>query len=200
MSKITVIVGSHRNESQSNKIGRMINAKLAELNNVESTSILDLAVTELPFWKEEYAQAESEQIQKVGEQLKDSDAFVIISPEWNGMVPSALKNLFLLYSANEFGHKPALIASVSSGIGGTYPVTELRSSTYKNSRICYIPEHLIFRDVEGIFNGLAGTDNDAERYMSERTDFCLDYLTLYSDSLKQVRANQPVNEEFGNGM
>lgn len=200
MSKITIISGSHRNDSQSAKIGSMINEKLNQQAGVESVTMLDLATTDLPFWSESYSEAESELISKVGQQLADSDAFVIIAPEWNGMVPSALKNLFLLYSAGEFGHKPALIGSVSAGIGGTYPVTELRNTTYKNSRICYIPEHLIFRDVEGIFNGQLDSENEAQRYMSERTDFCLDYLLLYSEAMKKVRAEQPVNAEFGNGM
>lgn len=200
MSNITIIVGSHRNDSQSGKVGRLIGDKLNQLKGVESVSTLDLATTELPFWKEEYSVEESELISAVGKQLANSDAFVIIAPEWNGMVPSALKNLFLLYSAGEFGHKPALIGSVSAGIGGTYPVTELRSTTYKNSRICYIPEHLIFRDIETMFNGAADSENDAQRYMSERTDFCLDYLLLYSEAMKKVRAEQPVNAEFGNGM
>lgn len=200
MNKITVIVGSHRNDSQSGKVGRVIANKLEAMDGVESVSTLDLATADLPFWQESYTDEEQARIKQTREQLTESDAFVVIAPEWNGMVPSALKNLFLLYSAGEFAHKPALIASVSAGIGGTYPVTELRSTTYKNSRICYIPEHLIFRDVESIFNEDSDNSNDAHRYMSERTDYALDYLVLYSNSLKQVREQQPVNKEFGNGM
>jgi hypothetical protein len=39
-----------------------------------------------------------------------------------------------------------LIIAVSGGAGGgAYPVAELRMSSYKNSRICYLPEHLIVR-------------------------------------------------------
>lgn len=183
MNKITVIVGSHRNDSQSGKVGRVIANKLEAMDGVESVSTLDLATADLPFWQESYTDEEQARIKQTREQLTESDAFVVIAPEWNGMVPSALKNLFLLYSAGEFAHKPALIASVSAGIGGTYPVTELRSTTYKNSRICYIPEHLIFRDVESIFNEDSDNSNDAHRYMSERTDYALDYLVLYSNSL-----------------
>jgi NAD(P)H-dependent FMN reductase len=200
MNKVTVIVGSHRNDSQSGKVGRVIANKLEAMDGVDSVSTLDLATADLPFWQESYTDEEQARIKQTREQLRESDAFVVIAPEWNGMVPSALKNLFLLYSAGEFAHKPALIASVSAGIGGTYPVTELRSTTYKNSRICYIPEHLIFRDVESIFNEDSDNSNDAHRYMSERTDYALDYLVLYSNSLKQVREQQPVNKEFGNGM
>ncbi|MCB1905163.1 MAG: NAD(P)H-dependent oxidoreductase, partial [Gammaproteobacteria bacterium] len=85
-------------------------------------------------------------------QLRASDGFVIVSPEWHGQVPSGLKNFFLLCSVRELGHKPALIVTVSSIDGGAYPVAELRMSSYKNNRICYIPEQIIVRKVEQVLN------------------------------------------------
>jgi len=200
MNRVAIIVGSHRDKSESLKIGQMIEQKLIAHDSCASAVLIDLASLELPFWQESYTDEESKAIARTRDLLVHADAFVFVVPEWNGMVPSAMKNLFLLYSTSEFGHKPALIASVSAGIGGTYPITEMRSSTYKNSRICYIPEHLIFRDVTTIFNNSEDDDKEVERYMSERTDFCLDYLTLYSDSLKTVRERAPNNPEFGNGM
>ncbi len=136
--------------------------------------------------------------------LIEADGFIVISPEWNGMVPSVLKNLFLLYSTDVFAHKPGLIASISAGVGGSYPITELRTSSYKNSRICYLPEHLIFRHVTSIFNDSDDypDDNDesTQSYMSERTDYCLDLLLSYSAALKTVRADVLQNPKFGNGM
>ena len=73
---------------------------------------------------------------------------MVIAPEWHGQVPAGLKNFFLICGRAEVGHKPALITTVSSGDGGAYPVAELRMSSYKNNRICYIPEQLIIRNVE----------------------------------------------------
>ena len=60
----------------------------------------------------------------------------------------SLKNFFLYTKHSELAHKPALIVSISAGRGGSYPVHELRTSSYKNNRLCYIPEHLIIRNVE----------------------------------------------------
>ena len=40
-------------------------------------------------------------------------------------------------------HKPGLIVTVSAGLGGSYPVTELRISSHKNTRLCYIPDHVL---------------------------------------------------------
>ena len=38
-------------------------------------------------------------------------------PEWGGMVPSQVKNIFLLASNNEFAHKPGLIVTLSESLG-----------------------------------------------------------------------------------
>ena len=88
------------------------------------------------------------------------------------MVPSAVKNFFLLCSAQELGHKPGLIVSISSSRNGAYPVAELRMSSFKNNRLLYIPEHLILRDVEKMFNpGEPGLEDDI--YYRQRLDYCL---------------------------
>ena len=57
-----------------------------------------------------------------------------------------------MFNRFQLGHKPALIVTVSSADGGAYPVAELRMSSYKNNRICYLPEHVILRNVERILN------------------------------------------------
>ncbi len=71
-----------------------------------------------------------------------------VSARMRSSVPAGLKNFFLMFSRFELGHKPAMIVAVSSGDGGAYPVAELRMSSYKNNRICYIPEQLNLRNVE----------------------------------------------------
>ena len=80
----------------------------------------------------------------ISNKLASSDAFIVISPEWHGMAPAGLKNFFLMWGKGELAHKPALIITVSSGDGGSYPVAELRMSSYKNNRICFLPELPIF--------------------------------------------------------
>ena len=69
------------------------------------------------------------------DRMRRADGFVIISPEWAGMVPPGLKNILLFAGPREVGHKPALIVAVSASRGGSYPVNELRTSGNKNSRI-----------------------------------------------------------------
>ena len=202
--KITIISGSHRDNSQSSKVARHIQQTL-ENGICEETWLFDLANNPLPLWDQGVWEGDAkwtELLTPLKQQLSSSDAFVIIAPEWHGQVPAGLKNFFLLFSKNELGHKPALIVTVSSADGGAYPVAELRMSSYKNNRICYIPDHVILRNVEKVLNDNA-QDNDAgaDAYFRERIVWSLNILKQYAIGLKLVRDSGVTNtDKFNNGM
>lgn len=201
--KIGIISGSHRRSSQSEKVARYINSCL---NNKDIDTWLSLlANNPLPLWDEsiwEGDKAWMERLDPLKKALSECDGFVIISPEWNGQVPSGLKNFFLMFSNREIGHKPALLVAVSSGIGGSYPIAELRMSSYKNNRICYLPEHLIIRNVESILNeDMNDNDEESHTYYLERIDWSLDILCGYTKALKSMRDTTNIfHEKFKNGM
>ena len=203
--KISIISGSHRNPSQSEKIGRYVEQLLQnEFTDVEPF-LYSLADNPLPLWDQSLWEADAEWeklLAPLKEQFSSSDAFVIITPEWHGQVPAGLKNFFLMFNRFELGHKPAFIISVSSGDGGAYPVAELRMSSYKNNRICYIPEQLVIRKVESVFNKDAKDNNsDSDSYYKERLKWTLTILESYAKALKVVRAETEVHhDKFGNGM
>ena len=102
----------------------------------------------------------------------------------------------------DVGHKPAMIVTVSNGDGGAYPVAELRMSSYKNNRLCYIPEHVIVRNVESVLNDDPSKNNEsADTYFRERIDWTLDVLLAYAGALKPVReSGVTLSSKFGNGM
>jgi len=202
--KISIINGSHRENSQSLKVAKYIQGVL-DAGISEQSWLCSLASNPLPLWDQGVWDGDpkwQELLPPIKEQLSSSDAFVVITPEWHGQVPAGLKNFFLLFGKNELGHKPALIVSVSAGDGGAYPVAELRMSSYKNSRICYIPEHVIVRHVEKVLNDSA-EDNDArsDPYIRERLQWSLNMLKQYAMALKQVRdSGATETDKFKNGM
>ncbi|AMO57189.1 flavoprotein [Endozoicomonas montiporae] len=199
--KLTIITGSHRRESQSERIGHVLSERVAALGLFDECEVFSLSGNPLPLWDEVIFSGDEQWkalLSPLKQKLRESDAFVVVSPEWNGMVPSALKNFFLLFGALELGHKPALITAVSSGQGGSYPVAELRMSSYKNARLCFIPEHLIVRGVESALNG---EDPAADALLQDRADYALKLLGEYSKALRQVRASGVVDHKtFRNGM
>lgn len=202
--KICIISGSHRNNSQSSKVAKHYQKVL--LNGVcDDAPIIDLADNPLPLWDQGIWDGDEKWaslLQPYRETLSSSDAFVVITPEWHGQVPAGLKNFFLIFGKNELGHKPAKIVGISSADGGAYPVAELRMSSYKNSRLCYIPEHIIIRNVEKVLNDNASDNNAAaDEYFRERIEWSLNILKQYAIALKVVRdSGATQTDKFGNGM
>jgi len=202
--KITIISGSHRENSQSSKVAKHYQNVL--LNGIcDEAPIVDLAGNPFPLWDEGLWNGDekwNQLLTPTREILNTSDAFVVIAPEWHGQVPSGLKNFFLLFGKNELGHKPAKIVTVSSADGGSYPVAELRMSSYKNNRLCYIPEHIILRNIEKILNdNVEDNDASADEYFKQRILWSLNILKQYALALKQVRESGATETDmFGNGM
>ncbi len=198
------INGSHRNPSQSGKVTDFLQ-QTAEAEGVCQRSWrFDLADNPLPLWDQgiwDGDPAWHERLAPVREGLQASDALVVVTPEWHGMAPAGLKNFFLMLNAGLVGHKPALLVGVSNGPGGAYPIAELRMSSYKNNRICYIPEQLIIRDVEKVLNPQGDNDPEADPYYRARSLYALRILGAYAQALGAVRASGlTFDERFKNGM
>jgi NAD(P)H-dependent FMN reductase len=189
--RLGIIIGSHRSNSQSTKVGSYINSSINRLNSSADVYTIDLANNPFPLWDETKWQPESELSKHwapYSEELKKCSGFIVISPEWSGMATPALKNFFLFCGANELSHKPALIITVSAGRGGSYPVAELRMSSFKNTAIVYLPEHVIVQSVDSVLNDDKINEADkADTYIKRRIDYALSILFQYSVALTQVR-------------
>src|SRR3989338_5167958 len=185
MLNIALGAGSGRNNSQSGKVARFLRQRLIQLGYTDDaqSNVIDLGLAPLPLWPAEDAGPWG----LYSKQLAAADAVVIISPEWNGMACPAIKNFFIYASKAELAHKPGLLVGVSSGVGGAYPISELRASSYKNCRLCYLPEHLILRQVEQLLNGPEAA-SETEQRLHARIDYALDILVKYGTALKPVRA------------
>lgn len=198
--KISVIAGSHRRESQSARVGRYIEDELKKLG--ASTFFLSLAENPIPLWDEDvWAGSEkwSDLWGPISKELGESAGAVVVSPEWSGMAPAGLKNFFLLCS-KELSHKPAMLVGVSSSIGGAYPIAELRMSSYKNTRICYMPDHVIVRNAESMLKPGVPTDKHDEN-LRARITYTAKVLLEYSKAFTTIRESGVIDmKTFPNGM
>ena len=90
--QFTIISGSHRHNSQSEKVANYVQSALAE-RGIQA-GIFSLAGNPLPLWDESIWSGNpewSERLTPLAAQLVASDGFVIITPEWHGQVPAGLK-------------------------------------------------------------------------------------------------------------
>ncbi|BBM84751.1 NADPH-dependent FMN reductase [Candidatus Uabimicrobium amorphum] len=182
---ITIICGSQRVQSESGKLALFLQEKIAELFPETQTNLFDLGKNPLPLWNEGVWQGTDEWKtiwHPIAETLNSSDGIILISPEYGGMVPPALKNFLLLCGGKDIAHKPGLIVGVSSGRGGSYPIAELRTTGYKNNRLCWIPDHVIVRDIANFNKNPSEYQRDIDRM-----EYSLKMLNEYAKALTLVR-------------
>lgn len=199
--KVAIVTGSHREGAESERVGKYLES-VARRAGVEPV-LISLSKNPLPLWDEGvWAGAENwtSVWSPIAHTLQQCDGLIIVTPEWAGMVPPGLKNFLLLCSTAEVGHKPALIVSVSSGLGGSYPIAELRTSSYKNNRLVYIPEHVIVRNVGEMLHGeKPASDHDAGT--RSRLGYAVALLKEYAQALKLVRESSVIDHKsFPYGM
>lgn len=192
---ICVIAGSTRANSSSLNVARFVEQQLGSLAT-SSVSILDLAAADLPMWQEGI---DLDALAATKKQLQQADAFVFIVPEWHGMAPPAVKNLFFLFSG-VFRHKPALLVGVSSGTGGRYPIPEMRSTTYKNSFVNYMPLNVVIDRVDKVISP-EGTYIAEKAFVLNRMEDGLKTLSVYAEAFSQIRQHEVITPaRFGNGV
>lgn len=194
--KLTIIAGSHRPTSQSGKVARFISNMVAQNLPEFSPELIDLGLLQLPLWEEDPEQIGTATYpavwESVSRQLAASDALVIIAPEWSGMAPPSLKGLLLRCDRNELTHKPALLVGVSSGFGGAYPLAELRANSSKDTKVCYIPESVIVRQVRLHLND-AVPQHQSDQGLHARLLYSLRVLSAYASALITVRQSGTID-------
>lgn len=128
MSKVLIIVASmHKNM----ELGLTVQKRIESLNH--SSELLSLVPLSLPLFTPEYKESHGlpETLLNVVSQLKQSETFIMIAPEYNGGIPPILTNFLAWVSAATeewrdcFNGKKAAIAT-HSGSGGLHLLMALR--------------------------------------------------------------------------
>jgi NAD(P)H-dependent FMN reductase len=184
-----LVSGSTRKNSQSAKVTRFVEGELAAADPGAQIEVVDLSEAQPELWHEGFW-AEGPPPCPVWARLSPvfarAEGLVIVSPEWNGIVPPSLTNLFLLASRGELAHKPALLVGVSATQGGAYPLASLRASSQKNTQICYVPDQIVVRDARNVLEGPEPQgENDA--LLRERIAYSVRVLREYTAAFRQIR-------------
>ncbi len=195
---LLIISASQRYPSQSRKVADYLKQTVEKNKFFDTVQLIDLGQNPLPLWDQGVWDGTPEwkhMLNPVIEQMRKADAFILVIPEWNGMATPAIKNLTLFAGEHITGHKPVLLVSVSAGISGQYPISDLRVSGYKNTKWVYIPDHLIVRFVNSVMNG-DKPENDNDALIRERAEYSLKQLKLYAEALQSIRNKLEFDERF----
>ncbi|MEX0877891.1 MAG: NAD(P)H-dependent oxidoreductase [Candidatus Spechtbacterales bacterium] len=129
--KIKIILGSTRQGRFSEKPGNWILGEAQKKDTVDA-ELLDLRDYPMPFYNEPISPAmiedgaySNEIVRKWAEKIKEADAFIMVTPEYNHGTSAVLKNaLDSVYA--EWNNKPVGFVSYG-GVGGTRAVEQLRT-------------------------------------------------------------------------
>ncbi|RYU96601.1 NADPH-dependent FMN reductase [Emticicia agri] len=115
--KIEIISGSPRQESLTARVARYLHKHLSEITDAE-VGIIDVRTYELPFVQKVWTSKEvvPAQWNELGERMFSADAFVLVTPEYNGSYSPAMKNLLDHFPKQL--HKPFGIVTASPGVMG----------------------------------------------------------------------------------
>ena len=176
MINLRIIVASTRPGRKGPAIASWI-YKLCTANPLLNTAILDLSEINLPFLDEtkhprfqEYANQHTKNWSK---EIENSDAFIIVTPEYNHSFPAPLKNaLDFLYW--EWNYKPIAFVSYGGVAGGARAVQQLTPVTTAlnmmplSESVC-IPSFTKYIDDSGNFNAENGLILSAEAMLAALT-------------------------------
>ncbi|MBL0942612.1 MAG: NAD(P)H-dependent oxidoreductase, partial [Alphaproteobacteria bacterium] len=133
----------------------------------------------------DYPEGETpENLERLAEIYRNTDAFIIVTGEYNASLQPGLSNL-LDYFYHEYFHRPAGIVSYSVGkLGGTRASVQLRATASALGMIS-IPTPLLISDITNAFDN-KGDPTDTS--LPKRTQAFLNELAWYARALKTERS------------
>ena len=191
--QILIVSASQRRSSKSFELAKYIQANILDTYSNVLSSILDLSL--YSHLLDNYGVNNEDNVALVREKdeflskLYRCDAIIFVVPEWGGMIPPALVNMFLL-TANglPIGHKPAFAVGVSASGGGSNPISLLKAYTSKNSHVTWLPLHAIVQNVEQFLQSKwALNSSDKYSQVQSRLHIGIQSLLIYSRQLVIVR-------------
>jgi len=132
MATIRIISASIREGKKSNRIALYLQ-QLITTHKLAEVEMLDLSDYNFPLFTErlKFQAQPLPQAIEFAEKVRSADGIIIVTPEYNGGYPAALKNAIDLL-VEEWKHKPIAISTVSAGaFAGSQSIVSLQFSLWK---------------------------------------------------------------------
>ncbi len=161
--KIAVFVGSLRKASYNRQLAQALQALFADKADFDYVEIGDL-----PLYNQDDDGDYPPQGKRLKQQVRDADAVLFVTAEYNRSIPGVLKNAIDLgsrpYGDSAFAGKPAAVLGISVGAIGTAPAQQhLRNVlAYLDMQVMGQPE-VFLQHKEGLFGSDGTIANDDTR-------------------------------------
>ncbi len=182
---IPIILGSVRRNRRSVRVARFVRSLLARRSALE-TELLDLAEFDFPVMVERLRLRDDPPagLQRFSDAIAKGDAVLVVTPEYNGGYPGALKNA-LDYLLPEFRRKAVGIVTVSSGgFGGVNCLGQLRAVFLSMSAIP-VPAKFPVSRVQNAFSADGTPEYETQ---VERANKFIDDFLWFGEALRDRRA------------
>lgn len=189
MGKVTIILGSTRQGRQGGKVAQWVRQQAAKRTDFES-ELVDLREWALPFLDIPVSPASvkdgnygPEVINRWASKIRESDGFLIVTPEYNHGYPAVLKNaLDWVYA--EWNRKPVAFVAYSGGpISGARVVEQLREVTIELQMVPLRFDVLV-PNVSKMFDN---DGNVADESWNKRLHNVFDHLVWWTNLLREAR-------------
>lgn len=182
--KIAVLNGSVRMGRKSPAVAEYLVKQLEKEENFDIT-YLDLREYNLPIMHERRGIHPNlpPMAEKLGTQLEEADAILVVTPEYNGGYPGVLKNA-LDYYYDEISKKPVGVVSVSSGQQGGIQAWQALTGLFLKVGSFVAPARLHVAQVAEVFNDEGNVVSD---YFTKSTDLYLKNLLWFIEALVEKK-------------
>lgn len=189
MIQLKIIIGSTRTGRKGPSMAAWI-TDAAKREKEFAVELIDLAEVNLPMLDEpnhpRLKQYQHEHTKKWSAVIDSSDAFIIVTPEYNYSYPAALKNA-IDFVFHEWSYKPAAFVSYGGIAAGTRSVEALKK-VFSPMKMVPLPEavHIPFFakyiDENGIFHPTEEMEKSAVVMLKE--------LLFWAQGLQAMRAGK----------
>ncbi|MCW5898254.1 MAG: NAD(P)H-dependent oxidoreductase [Flavobacteriales bacterium] len=186
MGHIAILSASVRNGRASHRVALYLQRRIAEHAH-HTADLIDLREHDFPIFHErlKFMDDPAPDVVAFADRVRQADGVIIVTPEYNGGMPAALKNVVDLLTQDWRG-KPIALAPVSDGaFGGTQVVTQLLFNLWK-IRAWVVPGAMQVPTVKDQFQE-DGTPED-DKAWARRSDALLEGLTWAMEATARMKA------------
>jgi NAD(P)H-dependent FMN reductase len=193
MSKLQIIIGSTRPKRAADKVAPWVIDR-AESHPAFDVEVLDLRDWPLPIFAENLDTIgdfndptySAPVVRRWNHKVKEADAYLVITPEYNHSVPGVLKNAIdSVFVSFAFRNKPIVAVGYSGGIAGGVRAIEHLAQIAIEAEAVPIHAAVVIPRVAEAFDG-DGLPVDPVTDIS--LGVALDDLTWWSTALERARA------------